>query len=504
MSAARSKWLLGLATTLATMLYSIDSTIVNVALPHMQGSLQITQDQSSWIVTSYIVISAIATPLAGWLGTRFGLRNVLLMSIFGFTFGSILCGVAQGLSDIVLYRIIQGAFGAALVPLSQVTLLQNFERSQHAKVMALWGMGVMVGPVIGPTLGGWLTETLTWRWAFYINLPIGLIAGLGVMAALPRSDARQHRPFDLMGFLFLSFAIGLFQLMIDRGQSQDWFQSGEIVGYAFLAALFAYMYTAHSMTTEHPFVDIQLFKDVNFSISMLMMFIIGLTLISTSVLLPGFLQQLQGLTPTQAGVLMAARGVASIAAMMLGARLQVVLGPRITTLIGILISAGSLALMSQFSIDTPKSLIVWVGFAQGIGSPLAFMPLSLIAFATLSDRMRTEAGALLTLIRNIGASVGVSVTIAALTVSAQTNQSYLVEKFTLFSPMRWLQSGVTPGANPSTAMLMGEIGRQALGIAYANDFFILAACTLLAAPLIPWLHNGKSIKPSTTTVVSDH
>lgn len=499
----RSKLLLGLATTLATMLYSIDSTIVNVALPHMQGSLQITQDQSSWIVTSYIVISAIATPLAGWLGTRFGLRRVLLLSIMGFTLGSMLCGLANGLTDIVLYRLIQGAFGAALVPLSQVTLLQSFERSAHARVMALWGMGVMVGPVIGPTLGGWLTESLTWRWAFYINLPIGLIAWLGVMTAMGKTDAHQNRPFDLRGFILLSLAIGLFQLMIDRGESQDWFGSAEIVSYAFFAALAAYMYVAHSLTFEHPFVDVHLFKDLNFSISMVMMFIIGLTLISTSVLLPGFLQQLQGLTPTQAGVLLAARGVASIAAMLLGARLQVSIGARLTTLLGILLSAASLAYMSTFSLDTPRYLIVGVGFVQGIGSPLAFMPLSLIAFATLSDKMRTEAGALLTLIRNIGASVGVSVTIAILTISAQTNQSYLAEKFTLYTPMRWLQSGVIPGNNTNTALLMGEIGQQALGIAYANDFYILAICTLLAVPLIPWLHQTKQ-NPSPTTVAADH
>jgi len=491
----RPLWLLGVATILATMLYTIDSTIVNVALPHMQGTLQATQDQAGWIVTSYIVISAIATPLAGWLGTRFGLRRVLSISIAGFTVGSMLCGIATGLDQMVVFRVIQGAFGAALVPLSQVVLLQTFPREQHSRVMALWGMGVMVGPVIGPTLGGWLTDSWSWRWAFYINLPIGVIAWVGMMAAIPKSQADENRPFDGLGFVLLSLAIGLFQMMIDRGETRDWFASTEIVAYAFFAAVFFYMYVVHSLTTRHPFVDVHLFKDANFLVCLIVMFAIGLTLISTSVLLPGFLQQLQGLTPTQAGVLMAARGASSIGAMLIGARLQTTVGPRATTAIGIFISAASLWFMGHFSIDTPRSAIVIASILQGIGTPLAFMPLSLLAFATLTDRMRTEAGAILTLVRNIGASVGVSGTIALLTRSAQTNQSYLSEHFTAYSLERWLSSGITPGSNTGTGRLIGELGRQALGIAYANDFFLLAVCTLLPLPLMALLKRSAAPPP---------
>jgi DHA2 family multidrug resistance protein len=232
------------------MLYTIDSTIVNVALPHMQGTLQATQDQAAWILTSYIVVSAIMTPLAGWLGTRYGLRPVMLWSIAGFTLGSMLCGLATGLGQMVAFRVLQGASGAALVPLAQVVLLQEFPRAQHAKVTALWGMGVLVGPVIGPTLGGWLTDELSWRWAFYINLPVGLLSFTGLLATMRRGDGDTHRPFDLTGFVLLSLSLGLFQLMVDRGQSEDWFESTEIVAEAFFAALCFYMFFAHSLTAR--------------------------------------------------------------------------------------------------------------------------------------------------------------------------------------------------------------------------------------------------------------
>ena len=480
----RSLLLLGMSAILATMLYAVDSTIVNVALPHMQGTLQATQDQAAWIVTSYIVVSAIATPLAGWLATRYGLRYVLSVSIAGFTIGSVLCGLATDLTQMVVFRMVQGAFGAALVPLSQVVLLREFPREAHGRVMALWGMGVMVGPVIGPTLGGWLTDTWSWRWAFFINVPIGVIAWLGLMAAMPRSETDPRRPFDLTGFVLLSMALGLFQLMLDRGQTVDWFQSTEVMAYAFCSGLTVYMFVVHSLTSRRRFVDIHLFRDRNFTVSLIMMFAIGIAIISPSVLLPSFLQQLKGYTPTQAGWLMASRGVASIVAMMIGARLAATIGPRLTMAIGISAAAVSLWIMAGFSVDTPQRAVVWAGLVQGFGGPLTFMPLTMVGFSTLPDRARTEASALQTLLRNIGASVGVSTTVALLARSAQVNQSFLSEHFTAYSYDRWSQAGTLPGANTATGGLVGEIARQATSIAYANDFYLLAACTLCTLPLV--------------------
>ncbi len=500
---ARSRWLLGTATVLATMLYAIDSTIVNVALPHIQGSLQATQDQAAWIVTSYIVISAIATPLAGWLGTRYGLRAVLGSCIAGFTIVSMLCGIATDLTEMVLFRSVQGAFGAALIPLSQVVLLREFPREQHGRVMALWGMGVMVGPVIGPTLGGWLTDALSWRWAFYINAPIGAIAWLGLMAALPKGGTDRRRPFDLTGFVLLSLALGLFQLMLDRGEGRDWFESTEIVAYAVTAALGGYMFIVHSLSSRHPFVDIHLFKDRNFTVSLIVMFVIGVTIISPSVLLPSFLQQLQGYTPTEAGTLMAARGAASIVAMVVGARLTSLIGPRATMAVGISAAAVSLWLMGHFSVDTPANAIVVTGVIQGIGGPLTFMPLTMVGYSTLPDRARTEAGVLLTLLRNIGAAVGVSVTVALLARSAQVNHSYLAEHFTAYAHGRWQALGALPGANLETGALLGEIGRQAAAIAYANDFYLLAACTLVTLPLVLALRGSRPTAPAAGAAAAD-
>jgi DHA2 family multidrug resistance protein len=487
---AGSRWLLGAATMLATLLYTIDTTIVNVALPHMQGTLQATQDQIAWVVTSYIVISAIATPLAGWLGTRYGLRRVLLVAIIGFTLSSALCGIASDIAQMVGFRMMQGACGAALVPLSQVVLMRGFPGEAQGRVMAWWGTGIMVGPVIGPTLGGWLTDTFSWRWAFLINVPVGILAWLGLMAALRRDEPDGHRPFDVTGFVLLSLALGLFQLLLDRGESNAWFESTEIIAYAFCAALALYMFLVHALTDRHPFVDIHLFRDRNFTVSLVIMFAIGLALIAPSVLLPSFLQQLQGYTPTQAGEMMAARGIASIVAMQVVARLGALIGPRATMAIGVVTAALSLLMMGQFSVDTPAHAVILAAALQGFGVPLVFMPLLVVGFATLRRRAQTEAGSLMTLLRNVGSSIGVSATVALLARSAQANQSYLVENFTAYSATRWQAAGIVPGADAATGALVGEIARQAAGIAYANDFIVLGASTLLTLPLV-FLLRGR-------------
>ena len=483
---------LSIATVLGTMMYAIDSTIVNVALPHMQGNLQASQDQAAWILTSYIVVSAIMTPLAGWLGTRFGLRPIMLASVAGFTAGSMLCGIATDLGQIVAFRALQGVSGAALVPLAQVVLLQEYPREQHARVTALWGMGVLLGPVIGPTLGGWLTDELSWRWAFFINLPFGVVAFLGMFATMRRGDGDARRPFDLTGFVLLSMAIGLFQLMMDRGQGEDWFESGEIVAEAFFAALFFYMFVAHSLTSKRPFVDLHLFTNRNFVLSLIVMFAIGIAIFSPTMLLPGFLQQLQGYSPTQAGEMMAARGAASIVAMQVVTRLGARIGARATMSIGVAIASVSMFMMGHFSIETPAHVVVWAAALQGFGVPLIFMPLLVVGFATLPRRAQAEAGSLMTLLRNVGSSIGVSVTVALLARSAQANQSWLVENFTAYDPARWQAAGVVPGPDAATGALVGEIARQAAGIAYANDFSLLGATTLLTLPFVFLLRGPRS------------
>ena len=488
---ARSRMLLGASTVLATLLYSIDATIINVALPNIQGSLQATQDQTAWVATAYIVVSAIMTPLCGWLGLRYGLRGVLLIAIVGFTVCSVLCGIATTLAEMVLFRALQGAFGAALLPLSQVLLLQEFPRESHVKVMAMWATASMLGPIIGPTLGGYLTDTLSWRWAFYVNVPIGMLAWLALTAALKKSQTDSRRPFDLTGFILLSSSIGLFQLMLDRGQSCDWFNSTEIVAEAFFSAVFLYMFIAHAHNRLHAFVDLHLFRDRNFAVCVLIQTAVGAFLMSPGVLLPTFLQQLQGYSASQAGTLMAARGLGFVLAMLVASRISPRIDARFRMLAGALLVSGTLWEMASFSIDTPASALLVTGILLGVGMPLTFIPMQVIAYSTLPDSSRTEAGVMLRLAMSIGGSVGISLTIAELARSAQINHSYLSEYFTPYATDRWQAIGSNPGTNQATGELIGEISRQALAIAYAHDFRLLALTALVCVPLILMLRPSE-------------
>jgi MFS transporter, DHA2 family, multidrug resistance protein len=490
-SSAHNQPLVLISTVLAVLLYAIDATIVNVALPHVQGSLQATQEQAAWVATAYIVVSAIFTPLSGWLGTRFGLRRVLLLSVAGFTACSMLCGVATSMPEMVVFRAMQGACGAGLIPLSQVTLLQEFPRERHVRVIGVWAMSTMLGPVIGPTIGGYLTDALSWRWAFYINLPIGTLAWIGLAASVPRDHSPVHRPFDMTGFVLLSLFIGLAQLMIDRGQTQDWFSSPEIVAEIFFAAVALYMYVVHALTARHAFLDTHLFRDRNFVNCLFIQGSIGAVVLAPGVLLPSLLQNLLGYSPAQAGALLAARGIFSIPSMFLISRVPAKVDTRIVMLTGVAVVTGSLLEMASFSTQTPAHLFFLAGVIQGIGSPMTWIPMNTIAFATLPDRSRAEAGALLTLARNFGSAIGISLSVAYLARSAQINQSYLAEHFTPYSIERWQAFGVAPGANVSTGELMGEVLRQSLAIAYSNTFVMLCLAALACVPLILMLRRTR-------------
>jgi DHA2 family multidrug resistance protein len=484
---AGQRFLVALGTVLSTLMYAIDMTIVNVALPHMQGTLQATQDQISWVVTSYIVASAVSTPLSGWLGTRFGLRPVLSIAVAGFTVASVLCGIANGLTEVVLARILQGIFGAAVVPLAQVALLHEYPTHKHGRVMALWSLGVMVGPVIGPTLGGWLTDQLSWRWAFFINVPVGIASCFVLLRGLSREhDASAARPFDWTGFVLLSLALAMVQLMLDRGHSQDWFSSSEILGEAFLGGLFGYMFIVHMLTAPHPFIDPGLFRDVNFTVAVILMFAIGLTMLTPTVLMPTFMQTIQGYSATQAGILQASRGLGAVVAVLIAGRLTGRVSPRFIVGVGLGSAIVSLLLLGHISVDSPSSFIWLTGMVNGIGPPTIFVPLSVAAYSTLRREQRAEAGAMLTLLRTIGSSIGISIAVALIAHSTQVNQSYLTEWFTPFATDRWQALGFLPGPDTRTAHLVAEITRQAAAIAYANVFYLLAFATLGVAPLV-WL-----------------
>jgi DHA2 family multidrug resistance protein len=480
---------------LATIMQALDTTIANVALPHMQGSLGATYDQISWVLTSYIVAAAIVMPLTGFLSARFGRKRVFMASIVGFTITSMLCGAAMNLTQIVLFRLLQGVFGASLVPLSQAVLLDTYPRERHGPAMALWGLGVMVGPILGPTLGGWLTEYYDWRWVFYINLPFGLLAWFGLGLYVRETDIDATRRFDLMGFAMLSLGIGALQMMLDRGGTLDWFASTEIVVEAMLAGLGLYLFVAHIFTHEHPFIEPALFRDRNFSVGLLFIFVVGMILLTTMTLLPPFLQSLLGYPVVDVGLLLAPRGIGTMISMFIVGRLSGRVDARLQLVLGLLLASFSQWEMTQFDLDITGWDVVRTGIVQGLGLGFLFVPLSTIAFSTLAPRLRTEGTALFSLVRNIGMSIGVSIVITKLSSNVQANHAGLaqfIEPFS-FALRQAAASGVVdPGTPLGLSLLDAEVTRQAATLAYLQDFRMMTWVTLAALPLVLLLRGRPS------------
>ena len=440
----RRRWLT-VVVMMATIMQALDGTIANVALPNIQGSLSATQEQVAWVITSYIVSAAIATPLAGFCAVRFGVRRILVSSVIGFTIASMLCGAAQTLPQLVAFRTLQGICGAALVPLSQTLMMEAYPREEQGKAMAMWGVGTMLGPITGPTLGGWLTDEYSWRWVFYINLPVGILCAVGLMILIKNKASDTPRPFDLLGFTLLSIAIGTFQLMLDRGEQIDWFGSREIVIEAAVAGIAAAMFVIHMLSSDHPFLPRDLFRDRNLMLGIIFTAITGLLMIVTATLLPPFLQQLKGYPVFTTGVVMAPRGIGTMISMFMVSRLIGKVDARWLIAIGLSLCGLSLYDMTQFSIDVSEGRVIWNGFMQGIGLGLVFPPLTTLAFATVPARIRTEGAAINALMRNLGASIGVAVLVAMLDRNTQINRSTLAEHLTPFSPL-W-RFGTTPIEN---------------------------------------------------------
>jgi len=479
---------------LATIMQALDTTIANVALPHMQGSLAATQDQISWVLTSYIVAAAIMTPPTGILAEKLGRKRLFLGAVAGFTIASMLCGIAETLPEMVAFRLLQGVFGASLVPLSQAVLLDTYPREEHGRAMALWGVGVMVGPILGPTLGGYLTDFYDWRWVFFINLPFGIIALLGIFFFVPESQHRSHRSFDIFGFAMLSLAIGALQLMLDRGELKDWFGSTEIVIEAAIAALGLYLFLVQMATARHPFLEPRLFKDRNFAVSLLFIFVVGIILLATLALMPPFLQNLMGYPVVTTGLVLAPRGVGTMIAMIIVGRLVGRVDSRLLILTGLSLAGVSLWEMADFTTDVSEWTIIRTGVVQGLGLGFIFVPLSALAFSTLAPELRTEAAGMFSLMRNIGSSIGVSVVTSLLTRYTQVNHENLVRFASPYDPQMqapWLPDLWNPSTAAGAAALNAEITRQASTIAYLDDFRLMMYVTLLAIPLILLLRRAR-------------
>jgi DHA2 family multidrug resistance protein len=470
---------------LATIMQALDTTIANVALPHMQGSLQSSQDQISWVLTSYIVAAAIATPITGWLCSRYGRRQVFLVSVVGFTIASALCGMSVNLWQIVAARLLQGLFGAALVPLSQAVLLDINPKEKVGQAMAIWGAGIMVGPILGPVIGGWLTENANWRWVFYINLPVGLLAFYGIARYLPESRPSGER-LDLFGFAFLSLAIGLLQLFLDRGQQLDWFDSMEIRLEAIGCLVALAFFIVHTWTTTGvSFLNPGLLRDRNFVTGTLFSFVVGMILYATMALLPALLQGLLGYPVLFTGEVMAPRGIGTMLAMVLVARLVQFVDLRAIMAFGFGLTAFSLYQMTRMTLDMDSSLIIWSGFLQGMGIGFTFVPLSAATFATLAPGLRNEGTPIYSLIRNIGSSVGISIVQALLTQGVARAHAGLSADIHYGNPvLRALPQMLSPDNLAGLAVIDIEVTRQAAMMAYVSDFRIMMTITLLTMPLL--------------------
>jgi len=486
--------LVTIAIMLGTTMQSLDSSIANVALPHMQGSLSASQDQIAWVLTSYIVAAAVATPLTGWLAGRYGRKRLFLVSIAGFTIASLFCGIAQNLAQIVIYRLLQGVFGAALVPVSQAILLDINPREKHGQAMAIWGAGIMVAPILGPTLGGWLTDTYNWRWVFLINLPIGLLAFAGVLAFVAETRLDRARPFDFFGFAMLSLGIGALQMLLDRGEGNDWFSSSETWIELCLAITGIWVFIVHAATAEHPFLNLAMFKDRNFVAGSIIMFAMGVLLYSTLALLPPLLQGLLGYPVVTAGNVLAPRGIGTMVAMLFVGRIAGKTDTRYLLLFGFIIATYSLWQMTSYSLQLDVWNVVMVTGLQGFGLGFTWVPLSLVSFATLPPHLRTEASAFNSLVRNVGGSLGISIGENVFDRTWQTNHAWLAEYANPYNMMLHLPN-VAQAWNLSTraslAALDFEINRQAQMIAYIDVFKLLMIITAAMIPLILLLRRPR-------------
>ena len=481
---------------LATFMQGVDTTIANVALPHMQGSFSAAQDQISWVVTSYIVAAAIMTPLTGWLAGRFGIKYVFFVSVVGFTVASALCGVATSLAQMVIYRLLQGVCGAALVPLSQSVLLQINPPHRHAQAMSVWGMGVILGPIIGPALGGWLTDEYNWRWVFFINVPAGVLSAAGILIFIRETRHGRREGFDFFGFATLSLAIGALQMLLDRGELKDWFGSPEICVEAAISGLALYLFVVHTATaTDRSFLNRDLLKDTNCIVGTVMMFLIGIPLYGTMTLLPTMLQDLMNYPVMTTGLVTAPRGVGTMIAMLLVARLIGRVDIRVIILTGLLVTAVAMWEMTGFSLYMGMGPIIVTGMMQGFGLGFVFTPLSTVTFSTLPRQLLTQGTAIFSLMRNIGGSVGIAIVEALLAENTQVVHSRLIEHLRPDNPLAQSQLASPYSlTDPSgIAALNAMATRQAAMVAYIDNFKLMMIMVIAGVPLVLLLRRPRAV-----------
>ena len=487
---------ISLFTLAGAFMTQLDATIANVALPHMQASTSASREQITWVLTSYIVMAATFTPLSGWLAQRVGRRRVFLGSVAGFTLASALCGLATTLDQLIAFRLLQGALGSAMLPLSQAIMLDINPPERHGSALALWGIGAVIGPVVGPLTGGWLTEVLNWRWVFFVNLPIGVLTLAGLAFVLPESTSEgPPRRLDRFGFAMLAISVAGLQLVLDRGQIKDWFSSTEICVEAAVAGLAFYSFVVHSLTTRDPFVPPVVFRDSNFLVGSVLGFFLGGLMYGVMALLAPMLAELMGYPIRLIGLVTAPRGLGTMISMVIVGRLINRIDPRLILLGGLAICGWSLVMLEGGTLQMDATLIVVSGFVQGIGAGMMFVPISAIVFATLAPQYRNEGSALNSLIRNLAGSAWIAV-LQALTIRNEARvHSRLVESLRPDNPvLAWRHPDFDLAAARPMAGYAIEAGRQALMVAYNDAYRTLLVACLVVTPTIVLLRPGRRAK----------
>ena len=481
---------------IAALMQTLDTTIANVALPHIQGSVSASQDQIVWVLTFYIVAAAVMTPLTGWLSERIGRKTLLLISIGGFTLASALCGAAQSLGQIVAFRFLQGIAGAALMPLAQAVLLDINPPEKYGQAMATFASAVVLGPIIGPTLGGWLTENFSWRWVFFINLPLGILAFLGAWIFMPGRKHSTAPKFDFFGYGSLAIGIASLQLMLDRGVSNDWFGSTETWVEATVAALSLYCFVVHSTTAANPLFSRALFRDLNFRATTMASVVIMGAMYASLALVPPMLQNLYGYPVFTAGLIIMPRGVGAFLTMMVVGRLMAKIDPRILMGLGLILLSLSFWMMSRFAPVQGAMPMIISGFVQGLSMGLIWVPMSTISFATLPGQYRVQGATISNLIRNIGGSLGISALQVLLINNMQVARAGLVHNLRPDNPA--LRHLMPEGVATTQALeaLNGAVAHQAAMIAYIDDYWLMAIATLCMLPVLLFLRSPKQGAPS--------
>jgi len=488
-----NRWLFMVGVMAASLLQVLDTTIANVAVPHMQAALGATPDTISWVLTSYIVASAVAMPITGWLADRIGMRRLFLLAVTGFIASSALCGIAQNLGEMVAFRALQGVSGAFIPPLSQTAMLDTTRPSRQPQIIAVWGLGIMIGPILGPLIGGWLTENWNWRWCFYVNLPVGIAALAILLMQMPTREIRKRR-FDLFGFAMIGLTLSSLQLFLDRGNQADWFSSVEIWIELAVAISSAWIATVHLVTSKTPLFHRALFADMNFVIASLFMIVIGVVMFGTMALLPLLLQQLLGYDVIGTGMILMPRGVGILISMQLSSFLmRKGFDARWIVAIGFLIGGWSMSWMSHWSLQVDQYDIWMSGAVQGLGIGLVFIPLNATAFATLPPNLRTDGSSLLNLTRNIGSSVGISVAMTLMARNTQKVHSALAEHVTANVASMFDLSALSQFAgygDAAAAMANLEVTRQAAMVAYIDDFYLMMWLSFLSVPLVFFMRKN--------------